>query len=188
MPSNMEIKAKVNDPAPLMDVAAAIADENQVIRQKDTFFPTKRGRLKLRELSADKGELIYYERPDAPGPKESRYHISETRDPRGLCITLAAALGTAGVVRKVRHVFIAGQTRIHIDEVDGLGHFVELEVVLQHGQKPADSVKVAEDFMKRLGIRKENLIEKAYVDLLREQEGNRANAADAPQAKASGLD
>ena len=143
-----------------------------MIQQEDTFFATQRGRLKLREFAADNGELIYYERPDAPGPKESRYCISQTRDPRGLCEALTAALGTECVVRKTRHLFLAGQTRIHLDEVDGLGHFVEIEVVLQRGQKAEDGVKVAQDLMIRLGIREEDLIEKAYVDLLKEQEAH----------------
>ena len=174
MPSNIEIKAKVRDPASIRDVATAIADEQQLIRQEDTFFATKRGRLKLREFSPDNGELIYYERPDAAGPTESRYRISKTSDPNGLRATLAAALGTDGVVRKVRHLFLVGQTRIHLDEVDGLGHFVELEVVLQHGQEAEDGAKVADDLMIQLGIRKGDLIKKAYVDLLKEQEANKS--------------
>ncbi len=172
MPSNIEIKAKINDPALTLSLVMAIAEEKQIFRQKDTFFPTIRGRLKLRELSSDRGELIYYERPDKLGPKKSRYHISKTDDPKGIHMTLAAALGTDGVVSKVRHLFTIGQTRIHLDDVDGLGHFVELEVVLIHGQKVADGVRIAEDLMKRLGIRKRDLIKKAYVDLLQEQTAN----------------
>ena len=76
MPSNIEIKAKANDPSSLRDIAAAIAEEQQMVQQEDTFFATQRGRLKLREFAADNGELIYYERPDATGPKESRWSIT----------------------------------------------------------------------------------------------------------------
>ena len=71
-----------------------------------------------------------------------------------------------GVVRKTRYLYLAGQTRIHLDDVEGLGQFMELEVVLRPDQTDAEGQAIAEDLMARLGIRKEDLLEGAYMDLL----------------------
>lgn len=169
MPSNIEIKAKVSDIALVREIVSGMADHHEVIRQHDTFFPTRQGRLKLRELGPQQGELIHYDRPDTPSPKESRYRIVKTDNPRGLAAMLEAALGSVGIVCKVRHLYLVGQTRVHLDEVDQLGHFVELEVVLQPGQTIEAGIKIAEDLMNRLGICQEDLIEKPYVDLLIEK-------------------
>ena len=106
------------------------------------------------------------ERPDQDGPKRSNYHIYETSDPQGLKTALRMALGVRGVVRKTRYLYLAGQTRIHLDDVEGLGQFMELEVVLREGQSDAEGQAIAEDLMTRLGVRKEDLLEGAYMDLL----------------------
>ena len=172
MPSNIEIKAKVNNPAYLRQIVESIGQDQRRIRQEDTFFTAAHGRLKLRQLSPDDGELISYERPDEPGPTESRYRVSKTNDPEGLCAILRSALGEEGVVRKVRHLFLVGQTRIHLDQVEGLGHFVELEVVLRDGQSSKEGAKVAQDLMTRLGIQAQDLLDKAYVDLLKERQAS----------------
>ena len=76
------------------------------------------------------------------------------------------ALGVRGVVRKKRYLYLAGQTRIHLDDVEGLGQFMELEVVLRDGQSDADGQSIAEDLMAKLGVRTEDLLEGAYMDLL----------------------
>jgi predicted adenylyl cyclase CyaB len=167
MPTNIEIKARVNDFDELRQRAEAVSDTPvQVIPQEDTFFHIPRGRLKLRLLKPDYAQLVYYERPDQDGPKRSNYHIYETHNPAGLKTALSLALGVRGVVRKTRFLYLAGQTRIHLDEVEGLGHFMELEVVLRDGQSVAEGQSIAEDLMARLGIRKEDLLEGAYMDLL----------------------
>ena len=167
MPTNIEIKARVRDLTGLRTRAEALSDTPvQVIPQEDTFFHTPKGRLKLRQLQPDLAQLVYYERPDQDGPKRSSYHIFETRDPASLKTTLSLALGVRGVVRKTRYLYLAGQTRIHLDDVEGLGQFMELEVVLGDGQSDADGQSIAEDLMARLGIQLEDLLEGAYMDLL----------------------
>jgi predicted adenylyl cyclase CyaB len=167
MPTNIEIKARVSDMVGLQARAEAISDTPvRVIPQEDTFFHTPKGRLKLRQLQPDQAQLVYYERPDQDGPKRSNYHIFETNDPQGLKTALRMALGVRGVVRKTRYLYLAGQTRIHLDDVEGLGQFMELEVVLREGQSDAEGQTVAEDLMARLGIHKEDLLEGAYMDLL----------------------
>jgi len=167
MPANIEIKARARDFADLRQRAEALSDSPvQVIPQEDTFFHTIRGRLKLRQLAPERGQLVYYERPDQDGPKRSNYHIFETSDPSGLKATLSLALGVRGVVRKTRYLYLVGQTRVHLDEVEGLGEFMELEVVLRPEQSDAEGQAIAHDLMTRLGVREEDLLEGAYMDLL----------------------
>ena len=167
MPTNIEIKARVHNPGELRRRAEKVSDTPvEVIPQEDTFFYTPKGRLKLRQLRPDFAQLVYYERPDQDGPKRSNYHIFETQDPAGLKTALSLALGVRGIVRKNRFLYMAGQTRIHLDDVESLGQFVELEVVLQDGQTDAEGQAIAEDLLFRLGIRKDDLLEGAYIDLL----------------------
>ncbi len=167
MASNIEVKAHVDDFEALKARAASLSDRPlEIISQEDTFFNTEQGRLKLRVLAPDLGVLIYYERPDRDGPKRSNYHLAETRDPESLKETLTWALGVRGVVRKTRYLFMAGQTRIHLDDVEGLGHFMELEVVMHEGQSDTEGQVIAEDLMRRLGVRKDAWLKGAYMDLI----------------------
>jgi predicted adenylyl cyclase CyaB len=167
MATNIEIKARVDDFKALKARAEALSDKPlEIIPQEDTFFNTESGRLKLRVLAPDLGYLIYYERPDQDGPKRSDYHLAETRDPESLKNALSLALGVRGVVKKTRYLYMAGQTRIHLDDVEGLGHFMELEVVMQEGQSDAEGQAIAEDLMRRLGVWEDALVEGAYMDLI----------------------
>ena len=137
--------------------------------KEDTFFTSSKGRLKLRRLSPTQGELIFYERPDCPGPKQSDYIEVTTEDPDGFRQILAKALGIEGIVLKKRHLFLVGQTRIHLDEVEELGNFLELEVVLQEGQKAEEGMVIATDLLEKLGVRKEDLVAEAYIDLSKKE-------------------
>ncbi|XP_077450306.1 uncharacterized protein LOC144069092 [Stigmatopora argus] len=169
MLSNVEIKARVSQPLELAKMASELSQsEGSVIRQRDTFFHCRRGRLKLRDFTDGSGQLIFYERPDEDGPKLSRYSVVPTSDPSGLKAVLSAALGVKGEVRKERRLFLVGQTRVHLDAVEGLGHYMELEVVMRPQQTLEDGQKVAEDLMDKLGVTKDSLVTGAYVDLLLE--------------------
>jgi len=167
MPRNVEIKALLRDPARTRALAQAIADrEPVVLSQRDVFFPCAAGRLKLRHLGPTKGQLIFYQRADDAGPKTSTYRIAETDSPADLEAVLAAAHGVRAVVSKTRTLLMAGRTRIHLDEVEGLGDFLELEVVLEEGESEAAGIAEAEALLQRLGIAEGDLIDRAYVDLL----------------------
>jgi predicted adenylyl cyclase CyaB len=167
LPSNIEIKARLRNFDDIRIRAEGLSSiPVEVIPQEDTFFNTAQGRLKLRILAEDHGQLIYYTRPDQEGPKRSDYHISHTADPAHLKRVLELACGIRGVVRKTRYLYLVGQTRVHLDAVEGLGHFMELEVVMQEGQSDADGKAIAEDLMERLGVEKTDLLEGAYMDLL----------------------
>jgi predicted adenylyl cyclase CyaB len=167
MPRNIEIKARVHDIEALKIAAAAIADQGPMeIEQDDTFFRCDAGRLKLRVFADGNGELIFYRRANKQGPKESSYWLSPTTSPASLRQAMTLAYGELGRVKKRRTLYLAGRTRIHLDRVDQLGNFLELEVVLQTDE-PADSgVREATTLMRRFNIGREQLIESAYIDLL----------------------
>jgi predicted adenylyl cyclase CyaB len=167
MPSNIEIKARLHDFDKIRRRAETLSDTPvEVIPQEDTFFNTPQGRLKLRFLSPEKGQLIYYTRPDQGGPKRSDYHISLTSDPENLKRVLELAYGIRGIVKKKRYLFLVGQTRVHLDSVEGLGQFMELEVVMQEGQSDAEGQAIAESLMTELGVEQSDLLEVAYMDLM----------------------
>ena len=167
MPANVEIKARVHRPEQLRSRALQVADSQpEIIRQRDTFYQVPEGRLKLRDFRDGTGQLIWYRRPDTAGPKVSDYAISPSEDPTGLAALLAGALPVIGVVTKTRTLLLAGRTRIHIDEVEQLGWFMELEVVLAEGENAGDGEAEAFRLMTDLGIGEEDLIEGAYLDLL----------------------
>lgn len=170
MPANIEIKARARDFEEIRRHAESLSDTPvEVIPQEDIFFNTEKGRLKLRILALNRGQLIYYTRPDQEGPKRSEYHIYETFDPENLKRVLELAYGIRGVVRKTRYLYLVGQTRVHLDDVEGLGQFMELEVVMGEGQSEAEGQSIAEDLMSRLGVERGDLIEGAYMDLLEGQ-------------------
>ena len=170
MARNVEIKAHIESVEALLPRVQAIADGGPTeILQDDTFFHCQNGRLKLRAFSKTSGELIFYRRPDSAGPKESFYVISPTASPDTLREALSLAYGQAGRVRKHRTLFMVGRTRIHLDRVDGLGDFLELEVVLSEGESTETGMRIADELLARLGISSKQLIERAYVDLLRRQ-------------------
>lgn len=169
MATNIEIKATIKDFATVKQLVEKLSDTPcEAIRQEDTFFHTPNGRLKLRirDSATDSGLLIYYNREDRSGPKPSNYFISETSDPVSLKTILSSALGIRGVVRKQRLLYRVGNTRVHLDEVEGLGSFLELEVELSPGHSPEQGEATAIKLMTKLGVEQSDLLEGAYIDLL----------------------
>ena len=167
MPRNIEIKARVESVEALAPKVAAIATEGPVeITQDDTFFRCESGRLKLRAFSAAEGELIFYRRANQHGPKESFYIRTPTSSSESLRESLRLAYGEVGRVVKRRTLYLLGRTRVHLDRVEQLGRFLELEVVLEESEPSEVGVREAHSLMARLGIKPSQLIETAYVDLL----------------------
>lgn len=167
MARNIEIKARLASLAAVESLAAALSGKEPVaIAQDDTFFACPDGRLKLRAFSDGTGELIFYRRADDPGPKESFYVISPTSSPDTLRDALGLAYGVIGRVRKQRLLFMAGRTRIHLDRVEGLGEFLELEVVLRDGESVEAGMAEARELLASLRITPEQLVSGAYLDLL----------------------
>ena len=176
MARNVEIKAIARRWEEQLARAAGLGAPAGDLRQEDTFFDCPRGRLKLRRIwegGRQTAVLIAYARPDQPGPKASDYELAAVPDADALSAVLAAALGVRTMVRKQRLLFLVGQTRVHFDDVEGLGRFVELEVVLRADQSAAEGAALARDLMRRLAIVDDDLIPGAYADLM-------PGASDAP--------
>ncbi|MFN5290967.1 MAG: class IV adenylate cyclase [Gemmataceae bacterium] len=170
MAQNVEIKASIKNYSRLADIVSKLADEGpDLLNQEDTFFNCPHGRLKLRKFSENQGELIFYKRDNLPGPKLSEYQILPTNNPVLFWNILAASLGVIGVVRKKRTLFKIAQTRIHLDHVEGLGDFLELEVVLNDHQGVDFGESIAKELLERLEIKSESLMEKSYLELLLEK-------------------
>lgn len=170
MARNVEVKARIDSVAALLPRARALADgPEQRIEQDDTFFACARGRLKLRDFGDGRGELIHYDRADAEGPKLSDYVRAPTSDPAALREALTRAHGAGSVlgrVRKTRWLLRVGATRVHLDRVEGLGDFMELEVVLRDDQQVADGEAIAQALLVQLGIADRQRLAGAYLDLL----------------------
>lgn len=170
MSTNIEFKAELADLESAHATARNLSGKGpEILRQTDVFFPCPHGRLKLRTFDDNHGELIFYERVDAPGPRRSNYQIARTADPYTLLEILQHVSAVSGTVEKVRSLYMVGQTRIHIDQVKGLGSFLEIEVVLKEEQSDAEGLHIAETLAKEFGIVENHLIHVAYVDLLRRQ-------------------
>jgi predicted adenylyl cyclase CyaB len=167
MANNIEIKARVADRSGLEANARKIADRGPIeIAQDDTFFTCPNGRLKLREFADGNAQLIFYQRADQSGPKNSFYQIVDVANPAELRAALALAYGIVGRVIKQRTLYLVGRTRIHLDRIVGLGDFMELEVVLADGNPVLEAEQEARDLMQKLGVRAEQLIADAYIDML----------------------
>jgi predicted adenylyl cyclase CyaB len=167
MARNVEIKARVADLNAVRLRARSLSPTAGVLlEQTDTFFAVPDGRLKIREFGDGPGELIAYDRADTAGPKESVYSRVAFDDVAAVTHALTMVLPVRGRVRKRREVFVVGRTRVHLDDVEGLGSFVELEVVLEDHESVAAGRREAEVLMERLSIPASSLVSGAYIDLL----------------------
>jgi predicted adenylyl cyclase CyaB len=175
VPTNIEIKARATD---LDRIAARARDlgggPETLIIQEDVFFRVADGKLKLRIFPDGTGQLIRYRRASGTEPRPSDYTIAPTTDPAALRSILSDVLGQTAVVKKRRRLILIDQTRVHLDEVEGLGSFVELEVVLRDGQSESEGRTIAADLMTHLGISEDDLLSQSYVDMM--DEGNRLRA------------
>ena len=170
MPRNIEIKARIDSVNTLLPRAQAVSGgEPETIHQDDTFFRVPHGRLKLREFADGSAELIHYHRPESGEARASDYVRVPVPDAVALREALARGCGLLGRVRKERVLLLVNDggftTRIHLDRVEGLGDFMELEVVLQDGQSDADGADVAGRLMQALGLGGAERISGAYLDL-----------------------
>ena len=173
MPRNIEIKARIDAIEALLPHARTLADgDAEQIEQDDTFFHVAQGRLKLREFADGSAELIHYHRSDGSEARPSDYVRLPVPDAAALRQALARGCGVLGRVRKRRLLLRLGQTRLHLDRVEGLGDFIELEVVLRDGQSDDQGRAIAEGWMQRLGLQQARRLGGAYMDMLRAAAGS----------------
>jgi homotetrameric cytidine deaminase len=164
---NVELKAIDADPGRSEAVCRELgAEDRGVLVQRDTYFRTASGRLKLREEEPGGATLVQYERPDAAEARPSSYRLVPVEDAEALRASLAAALGTLVVVDKERHLFLWQGVRIHLDRVRGLGTFVELEgVAPPESDLEPERARVAE-LAEALGIGPDRILTDSYSDRL----------------------
>ena len=196
---NVELKARDPDPARTLERALALgADDRGEFRQRDTYFAGATGRLKLREhetggspmwdeLIEYSHELIGYTRPDSTEARTSSYRRVPVADVAPLHEALDAAYGTLVTVAKRRHLLIWEGVRIHLDDVDGLGTYVELEAVADPDSDLTAEHEKVERLRAELGIEDEHLVATSYADLLLETTGG-PEGATLPGASIVGSD
>jgi predicted adenylyl cyclase CyaB len=167
MPLNVEIKAKINRPE---FIRSYLKDSNAEFKgtdfQTDTYFTVPAGRLKLREGNIE-NNLIYYERQNSAGAKESSFQLVPVPDAKTLKEVLAKSLGIKIVVKKRREIYFIGNVKFHIDEVENLGNFAEIEASDLYADIPKEELQRQCDFyLNELRIKKEDLISVSYSDML----------------------
>jgi adenylate cyclase, class 2 len=160
-----ELKAKCGDLTAVRARLRPGADYEATVRQVDTYFPAPGGRLKLREVTGRLGQLIYYERPDVPVAKASQVQLADVEGSSALGALLAAALGVQARVAKTREVWNWEGVRIHLDTVEGLGTFVELEEIADGPDALRQALSHVRRMMADLGLRESDLVDRSYGDL-----------------------
>jgi adenylate cyclase class IV len=162
---NIESKFRCADHDEVLTRALdAGARDEGLLQQTDQFYGVPSGRLKLRTIEGRSSELIAYEREDTPEARASDYGRYATSDPASLDAVLERALPRTGVVTKTRHLLILRNTRIHLDDVVGLGRFIELETVIRQ-QSETDAIAEHHEVITTLGLGCAERIAVAYLDL-----------------------
>lgn len=169
---NVELKARLADPGAARRTAEAIATRRLGAQEQvDTYFHCANGRLKLRQIDGLRAQLVWYARPDEHGPKASRYVLAPVSNPETLKAALGAALGVRGVVRKRREVFLWHNVRIHLDEVEGLGSFLEFEAVLGPDADETAGRAQVEELLEKFSVTPADLLPASYADMQARRSG-----------------
>src|SRR3954469_7592227 len=164
---NVELKSRDPDPARTLELALALgaSDEGEIV-QRDTYFGGSRARVKLREQTPGDDELIAYRRPDDDETRVSEYLRVAVPDAAALREALDTAYGTRVVVAKRRRLLLWENVRIHLDEVEGLGSYMELEALAPRDEDLEPAREKLARLREALEIDDANLVAGSYSDLL----------------------
>lgn len=169
---NIELKARLRDLAAARATARRVATSDEGVQQQvDTYFRCQEGRLKLREIGGVRAQLIWYRRPDVLEPKASDYYLVEVADANSLKKALETALGVRQVVAKRREVFLHENVRIHLDQVQGLGDFLEFEAVLSATDSDAAGQAAVQRLRDQFQLAAGDLIAESYLELCERKRG-----------------
>ena len=164
---NIELKARLSSLEDARRIAVAVADQRLAgQRQVDTYFQCRAGPLKLREIAGQRAELIWYDRPDEATAKSSRYYLVPVFDADLLRTALTSALGVCGCVAKFREIYLCRNVRIHLDQVDALGAFLEFEGVVDTAHDAIQSEQLVQDLRRKFAIADRDLVTGSYRDLM----------------------
>ena len=165
MPQNLELKARISSMSKAIRIARNLrVNFRGTIWQRDIYFNIPHGRLKLRMNRSKSAELIYYSRPNKKGERYSDYCILPVLDANSMDAFCSKAFGRKVVVEKSRKLYLYKNARIHIDNVRGLGYFIEFEVLVLKGKNQAESLMST--LIKHFGINYGEIISGSYEDLL----------------------
>jgi predicted adenylyl cyclase CyaB len=165
MPTNLEIKARINNPNEAYEVARNLpAKFAGILIQTDTYYNTPNGRLKLREVKDGKSELIFYSRDEHSKYRLSDYHAKEISESSDLKLIFEKAFGVRGKVIKKRDLFIYQGIRIHIDKVESLGNFIEFEIPIISSNEEAS--KAMNFLIQKFSVQESDLVQNSYIDLM----------------------
>lgn len=168
---NVELKARCPNLAAARQAALAVgARPHGVLVQRDTYFRCTSGRLKLRESDGAGAELIGYHRADEARGRVCRFARTPIPEPDELRRLLIDTLGLRGVVSKRRELWLWRNVRIHLDEVSGLGSFLELEAVLSPEQAPEEGERLLAELLPRFGVAPADVVPVSNIDLLEQQQ------------------
>ena len=167
---NVEIKARCSDPTPIRNYLLTNGAECKGIdEQTDTYFNVQQGRLKLREGNIE-NNLIYYERSNQAGPKDSYFQLVKVENSDDLRNVLTRSIGVKVIVTKKREIYYIKNVKFHIDEVPGLGSFVEIEAGnLLAPLSKKELEQQCDEYLRVFGIKPEDLISVSYSDMLIEK-------------------
>ena len=164
---NIEIKAKCNDHEKIRAILKSRnADFKGTDHQNDTYFKVNNGRLKLREGNIE-NFLVFYEREDKEGPKQSDVILFKSDPNSSLKEILLTSLGTLVVVDKQREIYFIENVKFHIDTVKNLGTFMEIEAIDSNGSFGKEKLlEQCQNYLDLFSIPKNDLISVSYSDLL----------------------
>jgi predicted adenylyl cyclase CyaB len=164
---NIELKARLHDLPSARRAAERLATQRLGVQEQiDTYFRCTTGRLKLRQIGGQAAVLIWYARPSDPRPKASDYYLVPAAEPESLLATLRAAVGIVNVVRKRREIYLWQNVRIHLDDVEGLGQFLEFEAVLSPEIDETAGRRQLETLTAEFNIRPADLLAGSYTDMI----------------------
>jgi predicted adenylyl cyclase CyaB len=176
MKKNFEIKVKLDNPEKTIKLLRMLCKGKKVIKhrqfQEDIYYRVNKGRLKLRIIDGKTGNLIHYFRSNETGKRVSNYTISETNTPKELNTILSSLYGVLITVKKSREITIIDDTRIHIDKVNGLGNYLEIEIIFNSIKEARDRMRI---LIKSLELDEKTFIKVSYSDLLLNKMKNNAN-------------
>ena len=165
MPKNLEVKARISSIERAISVAKSLpARYDGELHQVDTYFNVTYGRLKLREINNHYAELICYKRIEDTNQRVSDFEIYPSHDSPRLKRILEQSIGLQAIVAKKRSLFIYNTTRIHIDEVERSGSFLELETPFGLSEDAAK--KATEYLIRKFEVRENDYVLHSYLDLI----------------------
>ncbi len=164
--SNLELKARIADLDSARERVRALGAERQgAEHQVDQYYQVPRGRIKLRRSSLDGAHLIVYLRPNDVSASVSTFHRLPVDRPEELADTLAAIFGAGPIVDKEREVWWWKDVRVHLDQVAGLGTFVEFEARLDTIGDQGEAGGLIDQLTQQLGIESSDLISDSYGEM-----------------------